>query len=289
MGVQLDDTYLRSVLGRAVTVDDAAEKRAAHDELISHLYKMEAFETWARGIANHYGRPDDWEDITHVITEKLLVYVREITPQTFASIDRVASHLYWKAKAAARQFLDSPAVTVASQMSGISRRYRQAQVARSAFIAQHGRVPTDRELVDYVNADMLARREDAAKQGALLSEADVSGQMLQAYSMDHQLDDGEGDGFGRPTEDDTVRTRGELAITVRRLAQIADREYPDVTEPTVSAVLAVWMDFVLENEPPTVSAIAAKLGLPRQQAKERMIQVDNVLALLREGEMSADD
>ncbi|MBN9214117.1 MAG: hypothetical protein J0J04_04750 [Microbacterium sp.] len=281
MGVKLDDTYLRSLLERAVHASDPTGARSTQDELVTHLYKSETFEVWGRGLANHYGRPDDHQDITQVITEEIIRYVRAMTPETFASIDRVAAHLYFKAKTAVVRWLDSPAVTVASQMSGISRRYRQSMVARGEFTAKYNRVPTDRELVEFINAKVSATRKDAAKQGALVSESDVSGRMLQSYSMDHQPADGEGDGFGTPTQDDSVRGRGELAVTVRRLAELADKTYPDAAEPTVREVLSVWMEFVLDNEPPTVTAIAAKFDIPRPLARERVRQVDSVLAIMR--------
>lgn len=281
MGAKLDEGTLRSFLERAVGSADPTERQAAQDALIAHLYSLDVFEVWGRNLAKHYGRPNDWEDVGQVITEELISYVRQITPEIVDNIDRVAAHLFFKAKTSVVRWLDSPAVTVASEMSGISRRYRQSMVARGEFIAKFEREPSDRELVEYINTKVTATRKNAAKQGALVSESDVSGRMLQSYSMDHQLGDGEGDAFGRPTEDSTVRTRGELSITTRRLADIADARFGAVSNPTVREVLHAWMEFVLDNEPPTVSAIATKLQIGRPLAKERMRQVDAVLEIMR--------
>lgn len=284
MGAKLIEADLRSFLEQAVSSADPADRQSHEDRLLSYLYESETFEVWGRSLAKHYGRPGDWEETSQVLTEEVVRYVRSITPEILETVDRVAAHLYFKAKTAVVRWLDSPAVTVASEMSGISRRYRQSMVARSEYIAKFEREPSDRELVEYINTKVTAARKNAAKQGALVSEADVSGRMLQSYSMDHQLGDGEGDGagFGVPTQDDTVRGRGELAMTVRRLAEIADERFGNVSEPTVREVLVVWMEFVLDNEPPTVTAVAASLGIPRQQARERMRQVDAVLAIMRD-------
>lgn len=284
MSAKLDEGTLRSFLERSVGASDPAERQAAQDDLVSHLYELQVFEIWGRNLANHYGRPADWEDVRQIITEELIRYARQITPETVQNIDRIAAHLFFKAKTAVVRWLDSPAVTVASEMSGISRRYRQSVVARGEFIAKFDRDPTDRELVAYINTKVTATRKNAAKQGALVSESDVSGRMLQAYSMDHQLGEGDGDGFGRPTEDSSVRTLGELSITTRRLAEIADAHFGTATQPTVREVLGVWMEFVLDNEPPTVSSIATRLSVPKGVARERMRQVDAVLAIMRGGD-----
>lgn len=289
MGVRLDESDLRSILVLSVNDGDPAEQAKHQDRLIRHLYDTETLEVWGRSLAKHYGRPNDHEEITQVVTEELIRYVRTITPDLLSQIDRVATHLYFKAKTAVVRWLDSPAVTVAGQMSGISRRYRQSMVAKGEFIAKFGREPSDRELVEYINTRVEATRKDAAKQGALVSEADVSGRMLSAYSMDHQIGDGEyaADSFGTPTQDDTVRGRGELAMTVQLMGTIADRMFGEVSGPSVREVLAVWMDFVLDNEPPTVTAIAAALSINRQQARERMRQVEAVLAAVRDNGAAA--
>lgn len=281
MGVQLDDRTLRSYLEGAVASGDPESHKQHCDDLVAYLFESEMIEVWGRRFANHYGRPGEYQEFIQVISEELIRYVRTINDDTLDAIDNVAKHLYFKAKTAVVRWLDSPATTVAQQMSGISRRYRQAMVARSEYMAKFHRDPSNRELVEYINSKMLATRKDAAKQGALVTEADVTGQMLHPYSMDLQPEDGEGDGFGAPTQDDTVRNRGELAMTVRRLAQIAEQMFGDVAAPTVTEVLTVWMDFVLDNEPPTVTAIAARFGIDRPHARERMRQVDEVLATLR--------
>ncbi|AUG29547.1 MULTISPECIES: hypothetical protein [Microbacterium] len=281
MGARLDEGTLRSYLERAVESSDPDVRQVHEDAFLTYLYTLDVFEVWGRSLARHYGRTNDWEEVRQVITEELISYIRQITPETVGSIDRIAAHLYFKAKTSVVRWLDSPAVTVASEMSGISRRYRQSMVARSEFVTKFEREPSDRELVEYINTKVTATRKNAAKQGALVSESDVSGRMLQSYSMDHQLGDGEGEGFGRPTEDSTVRVRGELSITTRRLAEIAEARFGAVTEPTVREVLHVWMEFVLDNEPPTVSSIAVKLQITRPLARERMRQVDSVLAILR--------
>lgn len=287
MGIRLDEGNLREMLHLAVRTVDPTERQRSQDAFLSYLHDTETLETWGRGLANHYGRPRDWEDFVQVVSEELVRYIRSMSPESagkFEEIDRVAAHLYFKAKAAVASWLDSPAVTVATAMAGISRRYRQSIVARNEYIAQHGREPSDAELVEHINAHAYATRKDPKKQGALVTESDVAGTMLQPYSMDWQTPDGDfaADSFGSPTDDVGVRERGELSVTVRRLGELSDEMFPQIVSPTVREVLAVWMDFVLDNEPLTVTAVASYLQVPRQTAKERMGQVDQVLARVRE-------
>lgn len=289
MAVHLADEELRALLETAAAEVDIDERARQANLLIEHLETSETIEAWARSLARTYGRPQEYQEFAQVIYEALIVYSREIDQQTLDSVDRVATHLYFKAKTAVVTWLDSSAVTVATRMSGFSRRYRQAMAARSEFMGTFGKEPTDQELVNYINGKALRTRADAAKQGALVTVDDVTGKALSPYSMEHTLGDGEyaADSFGAPSTDEDIQARGELSLTVRALGMLADQMYGTNQSPTTREVMAAWMELVLANEPPTMTAIAARFGMNRQQARERMNQVDAVLARLRD-ELAAD-
>lgn len=284
MAVQLAEDELRGYLELVLEAPDMESRARRGNDLISHLTSTETLETWARSFAKLYGRPAEHEEFAQVIAEKLIVYIRNIDQETLDSIDRVATHLFYKSKTAVQTWLDSPAITVAQQMSGHSRRYRQAMAARGEYMSRFNKEPTDRELVDYINAKVTATRVNAVKQGALVTVDDVTGKMLTPYSMDHTIGDGEyaADSFGTPTPDDDIQHRAELSVTVRALGQYADEMFGTQQEPTAREVLAVWMEHVLDNKTPTVTAMAERFGLNRQKARERMNQVEAVLARMRE-------
>lgn len=283
MGVRLNEGDLRSLLRLAV-LSELPEDRLLHqDRLIEHLYSTETLEVWGRGLAKHYGRPGDHEEITQVVSEEVIRYLRVIDAETLEQVDNVATHLFFKGKVAVVRFLDSPAVTVATAMSGVSRRYRQSMVARQEFVATFSRDPSNAELVEFINARIRLTRKNPEKQGALVTEDDVSGRMLHPHSMNLNIEDSDSpaESFGTPTQDNTVRERGELAVTVHRLGQVADDLFPKVHSPSVREVLAVWMEFVLDNEPPITTEIAARLSVSRQTASERMKMVERVLEAIR--------
>lgn len=284
MGVRLDERWLREKMTLATHSVDVSVRTRSQDELIMMLQSTETLETWGRGLARKYGRVNDWEELTQVITEHLIRYVRTMAPDRadhFDQVERVAAHLYFHSKDAVVAWLDSAAVTVASAMAGASRRHRRSHIARNEFIAKFGREPSAHELVAWMNAEAYRTRKDPQKQGMLVTPQDVEGVALNPYSVDYQADGELTDGRGIPTDDTATRARGELSVTIRQLGVLADEMYPEVTEPTVREVLSVWMDLVLDNEVPSILAVSTQLDLSRPRARERMQQVEGVLARLR--------
>lgn len=287
MGIRLAEDTLRDWMNSIAGAADDDARIDAVGQILSYLSETETLEVWGRSLARRYGRTDDHEELTSVLTEGLLVYLRKVDAETVDAIASVAKHLFWRAKTAVVTWLDSPAVTVASEMSTISRRHRQALVARGDYYLEHGREPSDAELVQYANEKTLSSRKDAAKQSALLTVADVSGRMLTPYSMNYSVlgTDAEftSDGLGLPTTDASVKARGELSITVRRMGDLADELFGTASPglPSVREVMGDWMEQVLIGETPTISGIARRFGINRDQARVLMSKVEHVLARLR--------
>lgn len=283
MGVQLNDDEMRAHLVRIVNADGEAARKAAADALILDLHSKEVLELWGRNLARHFGRPSDHEEVTSVITEALLMLARNLTADELAKVRQVASYLYFRAKAAVTGWLDSPAVTLATEMSGISRRHRMARVAVRELREKLGREPEPAEVVRFVNERAMASRKDASKQGALITVDDVDGMQLRSYSMDYSGGDDSdmNDSFGTP-DDGGVTLAAEASLTVAQLEQRADVALKPAEATEVKRVLSVWVRLVMAGETPTAVAISKALGLSRRSASARLTQVNGLLQDFRD-------
>lgn len=283
MTVKLDNEQLLGYL-RAIVNADASTRKTVVDEFTVFLLETETFEVWGRGLAKRYNRVDDWEDITSVVTEAVMRALGSVDALLLEKVQSPAAWLYYAAKSEVQLWIDSPAVTIASKMSGISRRHRQAMSAAAELREQLGRTPEASEIVEYANNKAMANRTDAAKQGALISVEDVEGTHLRAYSMDYQPSTGDGssspnESFGTPV--DNVTIRAELTLTVARLGTIAAARYPEDAEP-VKTALAVWSELVIDGETPTPRRIARAMRITLPRATELLSRVDSVLESYRD-------
>jgi len=281
--VKLDNEQLLGYL-RAIVNADASTRKTVVDEFTVFLLETETFEVWGRGLAKRYNRVDDWEDITSVVTEAVMRALGSVDALLLEKVQSPAAWLYYAAKSEVQLWIDSPAVTIASKMSGISRRHRQAMSAAAELREQLGRTPEASEIVEYANNKAMANRTDAAKQGALISVEDVEGTHLRAYSMDYQPSTGDGssgpnESFGTPV--DNVTIRAELTLTVARLGTIAAARYPEDAEP-VKTALAVWSELVIDGETPTPRRIARAMRITLPRATELLSRVDSVLESYRD-------
>lgn len=282
MSIQLNDEEIRAHLSRIVAATTEKERHAAADSLVVDLRDKEALEQWGRFLASRYGRQQDWEDFTSVITEALLLHARSLTAEELAKVKTVAAYLYYRGRAAVQKWLDSPAVTFAAEMSGVSRRHRMARAAIKEMRTNFGREPETSEVVDYVNTRALANRANAVKQGALISADDVDGVMLRPYSMDYTSSDSEApDSFGTP-DDGNVTITAEVALTITQLGARARTMFGADEGVLVTQTLRVWADLVLAKEQITPTVISRQLGIGRRTAMLRLQQVDAVLTAFRE-------
>jgi hypothetical protein len=281
MSIQLDENEFRAHLNRIVAADTETARNRAADELIVELHYREVLEQWGRYLAGNFGRPNDWDEFTSVITEALLVHVRSLTPEDLTKVHTVGSYLFWRGKAAVQLWLDSPAVTFAAQMSGISRRHRMARAAVREMRKKLGREPDAAEVVEYVNTRALATRKNPVKQGALITVEDVEGAMLRTYSMDYTASDSEAnDSFGA-TDDGGVTIAGEVALTVAQLDAQVDRMFIGDEASMVKETLELWVKLVLTREAVTSVTISRLLGISRRGASQRIRLVNDVMSAFR--------
>jgi DNA-directed RNA polymerase specialized sigma subunit len=288
MGVTLNEDLVRALSIKGTRGGSAHSRLKAQNELINYLHNERVLEVWGRSLARYYSRKSesDVADIISVVTEGVITHIREISMETVDRVDRFGPHYWYVAKGAVVKYLDSAATTVATAMSGVSRRHRQAMSAKAEFTALYKREPSDPELIEYVNRKVAESRKDAAKQGAIVTAADIEGTYLRPYSMDFKkssADDSntDGDHYGKPTEDDSVRARGELAITIQQLGVQCDEMFEEQHASQVRAVLGVWMDLVMDNEIPGPSTIAARLGVEVSTVRKYLRDVDALLDSFR--------
>jgi len=279
MGVKIDDGKLLLSLRKIAAATAEQPRQEAADAVIVELTTSEVLQVWGQHLAKAYARPNDHEEFTQVITVAILQALRTLDDEQVDKIARPSSHLFYLGKTAVVQWIDSPAVTVAAAMSGMSRRYRQSRAAHHEFVQLHQREPSPAELVEFVNRRARETRTNPQKQGALVNEEDVTGEMLRPYS--HDYIDG-ATGSLHPVDDEEFTARGELAVTVRRAGELCDQMYGTSQTPTTREAMGAWMDLVLEGEQPTPAVLARKLGITRAQGRVRIQQIQAVLDRLRD-------
>lgn len=284
MGVILSETLMRRALERIATTDGELRTRATN-ALIVKLHEREVLKVWGQNLAAHYGRRSDAEDITGVVNEAVLVAVTTLTTERLSIAENAVSYLYFQAKAAVALWLDSPAVTIASAMTGVSRRHRLAQAARAELTSLTGAEPTVDEIIEHVNNRLLETRKDARKQGVLISREDVDGRWLRPHFAMSAATGFELAGGWHAPEDDYT-TPAEAAITVAQLQRTAEQMFPGRDGVAIADAIAEWSQMVLDGERPTAVLMSARLGVSRRTASERIRQVDEVLAAFREAAAS---
>lgn len=282
MSVELNESELRAHLIRIASAAEGDERHSVADELLVYLHSIEALELWGRNLARHFGRPAEHEEVTSVITEALMKELRAIDADRLEKVGQVRSYLYYRAKASVQAWLDSPAVTLASEMSGITRRHRTARVGVRELRANLNREPEPEEVVSFVNNRLVAARgrDAAVKSGALITVEDVEGTALRTYSMDYSEDSELNDSFGAP-DDGQVTLRAEVGLTVTQLQQRAVRMFGPDEGDEVREVLALWVRMIIAGEQPTVVAVSRQFGLSRRAASTRLRQVNAVLTAFR--------
>lgn len=277
--MELNNEETRHLLEAIVSAEGDTDRKQAGDKLLLTLHESGIIRIWGDSLTHHFVRPDAEETI-QVITEAFVDLARNITAEEVAVIEAPARYLYYQAKRAVRTWIDSPAVTLASKMAGVSRRFRAAKMAQQELREKIGGEPTAAEVVEYANEKAYESRKNPMKQGALLTVDDVEGTMLRPYSPDYLRED------GRPalelTADDTLETQVEASFTVHQLGKLAIDTYGRDEGAEVRAFLNTWSAMILEGEPPTVASLQRAHNVSRNVAKQRLGQIEGILEIFRD-------
>lgn len=279
MRVVLNDDQIRHMLEAIVSAENDDARIQAGDRLLLTLHESGVIDVWGNSLTRHFVRPDAEETI-QVVTESLVELARNITAEEVAVIDVPARYLYYQAKRAVRTWIDSPAVTLASKMAGVSRRFRAAKMAQYELRKKTGEEPTPAEVVKYANEKAHATRKNPMKQGALLTVEDVEGTKLRPYSSDFERDNGRG--AKEIPADDTMETQVEASFTIHQLGKLAIETYGRDEGAHVRSFLNTWSEMILDGETPTVASLQRTHDVPRRVAKERLEQVEKLLEVFRD-------
>jgi len=285
--VRIDPDWLWAVASELVALSDDAQRKELVARTTGKFAADHVIEVWGRSIARSYNRGDDWQEISQIVAETITKVLLGLTADhSYLNGGHIASRLFMAAKSEVSRWLDSAAMTIASGMSGISRRYRRAGIARAQLMTEFGREPTTAEIIEFANTQARKTHANPEKDGVLISAADIDGTLLSSLSMDYTPpspsgangdDGGDGEGWGRPTSDEA---RIDVRLTVAHLHTLADSLFGDQAE-SVKRAFGFWTEIVLDNEAPTARRLALRSRLSERDAIDMMGKIEILLAEIR--------
>ena len=205
------------------------------------------------------------DDVEQIVALEALAWVDELlaAPAAIQTIESFEGMLHVRARAAVRAWVDRN-LSPASGMVSLNRRVRKLNQLRDEMRATSGVEPTDREVALEHNRRMVATRKDAAKQGMLVSPAD-----LRAAGPAVDIDDVELTVSG-PEECLLDPTEGPPLV--RAVIERA-RTIGGVT----AAVAEAWLSGVYSSEGDqrvlTTREVADQVGLPQESAAAQVRKV----------------
>ncbi|GAB6857971.1 hypothetical protein [Microbacterium xylanilyticum] len=273
------EDQLRSLFEQIAQQTDEDGKRTKVNELIELLHHSGTLTQWGRYLARRFASAGiHAEDTTNELTVGIIAKLMDLTPDLLSRVRLdLQKRLYCWGRDHVQAWCDSSAVTIAGEMSGIMRRRRAAAAKRSAMEADLGRQVADEEVVEAYNADALAARSDAAKQGALIDVDDVTGARVSKTSLDAV----EYDLLTSAAPD--PETRGALVATIRQLQTLAFTAFPGKeSADDVSAAIGHWAAIALEGESWTDRNLRDRMGVSRYRAGQLVARVNAVLSMFRD-------
>lgn len=237
------------------------------DQVLTILFPH--FRNWAPQLSRVHGDVyrNHTEDLVTVIALKMMDKLAEVTAEK--PHDTVAnwySYLYGIARYGALAYFQSGAVTAASGMTTIMRRQRQAATVRAKLRSSLGREPSDQEIIESANADMLSRRSNAAKQGVLLTEADLVPVGSAADIEDHL-------GAAAPADDEALLAPTEARDLIRFII-----EECRATSTQLGVAADTWLGSMYADPPVlgTAADVARALSIQVSKAAELLLTVSEI-------------
>ena len=120
----INNSEFNGIVMRAISSPTPEAKKRAVNEALALLYTTETLRKWATSIAYSRGYRDTsgLHDIEQVIAEKVLISLREATPETSDRISDWLRFLHGLSINAVKDYLASAQITVAAKMSGVMKR-----------------------------------------------------------------------------------------------------------------------------------------------------------------------
>jgi hypothetical protein len=260
-------TEQRSVLDRLreMAAASGAERARLRDAFIGDERKL--FRFLAHRLCRTLGLPAALhrDDVEQLVAIEALAWVDELVahPAAIEDIESFEGLLHVRSRASVRAWADRH-LSPASGMVALNRRVRKLNQLRDEMRAATGAEPSDRELAHEHNRRMTATRKDAAKQGMLVTSADlrVSGPAVDIHALELAA--------ARPEESLLHPTEGPALVrAVIERARAIGGITADVAEAWLSGVYASeGAQRVL-----TSREVAEQLGLPQESAAAQVRKV----------------
>ncbi len=255
----------------------------------------QACHTYGYNLNNHL---DDAASMTAMVAMDMIrrsIANPAVLDQIFASWEGL---LRKNARTKIREFMDKNSAP-ASRMSGLARRRRTLQDVRDRLRQELQAEPTDKQVVETHNREMIARRADAAKQSMLATVDDLrTSRSWSEIKDEDQATDGGDDFVLHPSEGPKFLAR--LRARCAELDRVAEQKAKSSGKTTLSNPLTVvadaWFGPLYANDfgDPQVGStkdIVEALGIPRTSARKYIYQVREAamaLAVEEYGITSAD-
>lgn len=272
---EINNAQFNDIVTRAISAETPEAKKRAVNEALALLYTTDTLKKWAQSISTGRGYRDAHgiHDIEQVIAEKVLVSLREATPETSNRITDWLRFLHGLAVNAVKDYLASSQMTVASKMSGVMKRRDIIRRTAKELLAKHGVEPTREEIIEAANAWAIEHHKDARKQGLLISEEDFAPASMAPMSLDEEP-------YAGPSAESEAEASSEAQLALRRVRTVAEDLFPGDVE--LMQVVEAWIGCIAAAERPSQTNIAKVTGLGAASVRSNLAKLNDVLDEVRD-------
>lgn len=271
----INNAEFNAIVIRAIGAPTPEMKKRAVNEALALLYTTETLKKWAQAIASGRGYRDlhGVNDVEQVIAEKILLSLRQATPEGSNQVSDWLRFLYGLAVNAVKDYLASPQMTVASKMSGVIKRRDIILRTRKELLSKLGREPSRDEIIESANIWALAHHKDARKQGLLLTEEDFATLAMRPVSLDESP-------FAGPSTEGQAEVSSEAQLALTRVRKVARDMFP--TDANLLLVVEAWMGCIAAAERPSQANISKVTGLTQSAVRSCLVKLNDVLDEVRD-------
>lgn len=259
----------------AVASAEGKERERLVGAVFHQLMEHGMLTRWTRTIARRNGVRDQDVilELEQVVSEKILVTLRDLDGKAERRTKNWAGLLYGMSRNAVADYLSSSQVSGMSKMTGELRRARIATRATKELIASLGRSPTRAEVIAHANEWSLREHSNARKQGLLLSEDNFP--VMGALYADLE------DVTHSVSSHDAVELSAELSLVLARVRAISQEMFPD--DSVLEAVSQAWVNLVSVGVRVRSDTVAEELHLtPTPKVMEELKSALRRLGLVHE-------
>lgn len=272
---ELNNNAFNARIRELVAMPEGSARERELSEVFRELMDTGTLRRWAGSIAKHsnYRDMDGMDDIAQVISEKILLTLRQAAPESTSRIGDWVKFLHGVGVRGVKTYLASSQVNLAAGMAGVTRRRAIIARTRKELVTEYHREPTNAEIITRANAWALSHHKDAQKQGLLLSDKDFKGEGMTAVSLDESP-------TVAPAMMNEADTYSEAMLAMRRLRATAKKMFPE--DADLHSVLVAWADCAAAGERPTQPLMVKMTGLKQTAVRSAMVRLNDVLEQMRD-------